>query len=98
MNILITGVHGFVGSNLVKALSPENTIYGLDIVAPEKDGIVKTFSWDDLGGIDLPQIDAVIHLAGKAHDTRIIKNLFLPHFRMTNYSGFFRERYRERCR
>ena len=42
MNILITGVHGFVGSNLVKALSPENTIYGLDIVAPEKDGIVKT--------------------------------------------------------
>ena len=70
MNILITGVHGFVGSNLVKALSPENTIYGLDIVAPEKEGIVKTFLWDDLGGIDLPQIDAVIHLAGKAHDTR----------------------------
>ena len=59
MNILITGVHGFVGSNLVKALSPENTIYGLDIVAPEKDGIVKTFSWNDLGGIDLPQIDAL---------------------------------------
>ena len=49
MNILITGVHGFVGSNLVKALSPENTIYGLDIVAPEKEGIVKTFLWDDLG-------------------------------------------------
>ena len=62
MNILITGVHGFVGSNFVKALAPENTIYGLDIVAPEKEGIVKTFLWDDLGGIDLPQIDAVIHL------------------------------------
>ena len=28
MNILITGVHGFVGSNLVKALSLENVIYG----------------------------------------------------------------------
>lgn len=70
MNILITGVHGFVGSNLVKALSPENTIYGLDIVAPEKEGIVKTFLWNDLGNIDFPQIDAVIHLAGKAHDTR----------------------------
>ena len=80
MNILITGVHGFVGSNLVKALAPENTIYGLDIVAPKKEGIVKTFSWDDLGSIDFPQIDAVIHLAGKAHDTRnkIMVLLYLP--------------------
>lgn len=70
MNILITGVHGFVGSNLVKALAPENTIYGLDIVAPEKEGVVKTFAWDDLDKADFPQIDAIIHLAGKAHDTR----------------------------
>ena len=70
MNILITGVHGFVGSNLVKALTPQNTIYGLDIVSPEKEGIKKTFTWDDLGKDDFPQIDAIIHLAGKAHDTR----------------------------
>lgn len=70
MNILITGVHGFVGSNLVKALAPENTIYGLDIVAPKKEGVVKTFLWDDLESVDFPQIDAIIHLAGKAHDTR----------------------------
>lgn len=70
MNILITGVHGFVGSNLVKALSLENVIYGLDIVTPEKEGVVKTFSWDDLDSTDFPQIDAIIHLAGKAHDTR----------------------------
>ena len=39
MNILITGVHGFVGSNLVRALSKEQQIYGLDIVAPEKEGL-----------------------------------------------------------
>lgn len=38
MRILITGVHGFVGSNLVKALKKENKIYGLDIVSPEKEG------------------------------------------------------------
>lgn len=70
MNILITGVHGFVGANLVSALKGENTIYGLDIVAPEKDGVVKTFSWEDLGNDKLPQVDAIIHLAGKAHDTK----------------------------
>lgn len=70
MNILITGVHGFVGSNLVKALAPENTIYGLDIVAPDKAGVEKTLSWEDLDKPDFPQIDAIIHLAGKAHDTR----------------------------
>lgn len=70
MNILITGVHGFVGSNLVKYLSGKNTIYGLDIIAPENEGVVNTYSWDDLESPDFPQIDAIIHLAGKAHDMR----------------------------
>ncbi len=70
MNILITGVHGFVGTNLVSALKRNNTIYGLDIVSPEKDGVVKTFSWNDLDNDELPQVDAIIHLAGKAHDTK----------------------------
>lgn len=71
MKILITGVHGFVGSNLVKALSKEHTVYGLDIINPERDGIKYTFSWDDLDKESLiPEIDAIIHLAGKAHDTK----------------------------
>ena len=70
MNILITGVHGFVGSNLVKYLAPDNTIYGLDIVAPQKEGVARTFGWDDLDNGSIPAIDAIIHLAGKAHDTR----------------------------
>ena len=48
MNILITGIHGFVGTNLVDALASEHTIYGLDIVAPEKKGVAKTFSWEDM--------------------------------------------------
>ena len=71
MKILITGVHGFVGSNLVEALKKEHIIYGLDIVAPHKDGIRYTFSWDflDKPG-ELPEVDAIIHLAGKAHDTK----------------------------
>lgn len=70
MNILITGIHGFVGTNIVKALSSQNTIYGLDIVTPFQKGVVKTYTWDELDNVDFPQIDAIIHLAGKAHDTK----------------------------
>ncbi len=68
MNLLITGIHGFVGSNLVCELKNKNAIYGLDIVSPKKEGVLKTFSWDELEQI--PSIDHIIHLAGKAHDTK----------------------------
>lgn len=70
MKILIIGIHGFVGSNLVAYLAKENEIYGLDIIAPEKVGVVKTYSWDDLDNGNVPEVDAIIHLAGKAHDTK----------------------------
>ena len=70
MKLLITGIHGFVGSNLVKALSKDHIIYGLDIIAPEKTGVIKTFSWEDLDAERVPAVDGIIHLAGKAHDTK----------------------------
>ena len=76
MKILITGVHGFVGSNLVAYLAKENEIYGLDIVNPSKEGVVHNFSWESLNENEdenekrLPEVDAIIHLAGKAHDTK----------------------------
>ena len=75
MNILITGIHGFVGSNLVVALKERHNLYGLDIVAPEKEGVTRTFSWKDIEPFsfpmqNLPEFDAVFHLAGKAHDTK----------------------------
>ncbi|HEY5589214.1 MAG TPA: NAD(P)-dependent oxidoreductase, partial [Candidatus Paceibacterota bacterium] len=68
MNILITGIHGFVGTNLVNALKAQHSIYGLDIVSPKKEGVVKTYTWTELESI--PVVDVVIHLAGKAHDTK----------------------------
>lgn len=70
MKLLITGIHGFVGSNLVSALKDQHEIYGLDILTPEKDGVIRTFSWDDLDINRLPDVDAIIHLAGKAHDIK----------------------------
>ena len=88
MKIMITGVHGFVGTNLVSYLAKENEIYGLDIIAPEKVGVVKTYSWEDIDEVHgegvlaepsgkaermvngIPDVDAIVHLAGKAHDTK----------------------------
>lgn len=68
MSILITGINGFIGSNLVVSLKKQHIIYGLDIVLPQKDGVIRTFSWHELEQI--PPVDVIIHLAGKAHDTK----------------------------
>jgi nucleoside-diphosphate-sugar epimerase len=65
MNILITGVNGFVGKNIVSHLHNEYNIYGLDIIFGQQ--IVQTFYWEDIETI--PPVDVIIHLAGKAHDT-----------------------------
>ena len=50
----MTGSHGFVGTNLVEVLSSEHEI----------------IRWDVRSDDELPDCDAVIHLAGKAHDTK----------------------------
>jgi len=54
MKILMTGSHGFVGSNLIESLAPNYTI----------------IRWDVREDRPLPGCDAVIHLAGLAHDTK----------------------------
>ena len=68
MNILITGIHGFVGSNLVEAFKSNHAIYGLDIKSPWKDSVQRTYKWEELN--EIPAVDVVIHLAGKAHETK----------------------------
>ncbi|WP_286856752.1 MULTISPECIES: NAD-dependent epimerase/dehydratase family protein [Sphingobacterium] len=58
MDIIITGVSGFVGQNLVKYLEKNaKTIKGLSL---------RNENW--LNHLNL-EADAIIHLAGKAHDT-----------------------------
>lgn len=54
MKILMTGSHGFVGSNLIEALSGEYEI----------------IRWNAREDKAMPDVDAVIHLAGLAHDTK----------------------------
>lgn len=68
MNILITGINGFVGKNLVEALKADHLIYGLDINTAPILGVETIFTWDQLDA--LPPYDVVIHLAGIAHDTK----------------------------
>lgn len=63
--ILISGIHGFVGSNLVSRLKSNFTIYGLDIIINPKNEVEKTIHWDDIE--QLPVCDIVLHMAGKAH-------------------------------
>jgi nucleoside-diphosphate-sugar epimerase len=68
MKILITGINGFVGTNFTNSWSKNHTLFGLDIKQPEKEGVERTFGWDELGKV--PPVDAMVHLAGKAHDTK----------------------------
>lgn len=42
--------------------------FGVDIHQPEKEGVERTFGWDELGKV--PPVQAIVHLAGKAHDTK----------------------------
>lgn len=68
MKILITGISGFVGSNFIKKWKNIHSLYGLDIIQKPIDGVANIFSWVQIE--QLPQVDAIIHLAGKAHDTK----------------------------
>lgn len=70
MRVLITGIHGFAGTCLAKALSEKNTLYGLSTTTRPKEGATAIYLWDNLDKDDLPQVDAIVHLAGMAHDTK----------------------------
>ena len=77
MKILITGAYGFVGTNLCRYLVGKgHECIALDIPEAKRDDVpYKAFpSWDELDSIDWVGIDAVVHLAGKAHDLKNVSD------------------------
>ena len=75
MKILISGAYGFVGTNLSKYLAAKgHECLALDVAKGEAP-YAGFYTWNQLDQIDWPGIDAVVHLAGKAHDT---KNVTAP--------------------
>lgn len=77
MTILITGAYGFVGTNLCRYLADKgHTCLALDIPKARRDDVpYKAFySWDELESIEWAGVDAVVHLAGKAHDLKNVSD------------------------
>ncbi|WP_080905254.1 NAD-dependent epimerase/dehydratase family protein [Parabacteroides sp. Marseille-P3160] len=68
--ILITGAYGFVGSNLAAYLKDRYTLWALDVEDRVPGLYARYFSWRQAESLPWEQVDGVIHLAGKAHDTK----------------------------
>ena len=77
MRILISGAYGFVGTNLCRYLVGKgHECVALDIPKAKRDDVpYKAFhTWDELDSIEWAGIDAVVHLAGKAHDLKNVSD------------------------
>ncbi len=75
MKILVSGCSGFVGRNLIKSLKDNYNIHALTRERKSNDDSIEAFvTWNNLSQKDMHDIDAVIHLAGKAHDLKKASN------------------------
>lgn len=67
--ILLTGSSGFVGSHVIKQLKNDFTLYAISTKATANEYVSKTYAWNEINNIE-ESFDAVIHMAGLAHDTQ----------------------------
>lgn len=81
MRILITGAYGFVGTNLCHYLvSKGHCCDALDIKEAKRDDVPYEafFTWGELEDenvfIPFDEYDAIVHLAGKAHDLKKVSS------------------------
>ena len=70
MSILVTGAYGFVGTNLSNVLKDKYILWALDTSEKRSIAYSRYFSWENLEMIPWDDVDTIIHLAGKAHDTK----------------------------
>lgn len=69
MAILITGISGFIGQNLLKTLRDKHEILALSRHSTTIPNVGKTLLWKDFTCVPT-SVKSIIHLAGKAHDTK----------------------------
>ncbi len=71
-SVVITGAFGFVGTNISKAIKNEFNPYliAVDILESNNHIYNEFVEWKSIDKLEWNNIDAVIHLAGKAHDTK----------------------------
>jgi len=71
MGVLVSGINGFVGSNLSSYLLEKNyTVTGISRFAGINQKNRSDPSWNDLSKIRDMSLTAIVHLAGKAHDLK----------------------------
>ena len=95
LNVLVTGVSGFVGAAVFKSLSENSNFNVTGVVRSSGADVVPTAEFrfvDDLGPFTdwsglVGDVDVILHLAGKAHALNEGSMSYLPEYMRVNTEG-----------